>query len=185
MPTYPNYVGTNHGDRPSLFSPAPAPMMSVQQDVETASSMFNGNSASFAPIGDRIHTPPAISASDIVSSTPPPPSRRTKVSIGEIVEDQPPTPTSVNGLKRKADMLDEDAKSAPEEEATSADTPLKQVVVEVDAARNVTIIAQRPKKQPRSLVSKLKNTAALLGYGAVGAVGAVAVLSYLPDAFFT
>jgi hypothetical protein len=185
MPSYPSYIGTNHGDRPSLFSPAPPPTISVQQEVETASSMFSGNSASFAPIGDRIHTPPATSASDVVSSTPPPPSRRTKVSIGEIVEDQPPTPTSVSGLKRKADVLEEDVKPALEEEAASADTPLEQVVVEVDAVRNVTIIAQRPKKQPRSLVSKLKNTAALLGYGAVGAVGAVAVLSYLPDAFFT
>lgn len=87
-------------------------------------------------------------------------------------------------MKRKADVLEETTKEEAEIEAASVNTPPEQPLVEVEATRVCAIIG-RPKKQPRSLISKLKNTATYLGYVAVGAASSVAVLSYLPDSFFT
>jgi hypothetical protein len=182
----PTYLGTNHGDRPSLFSPAPVPSMAYAQnvqdvqDMETAGSVYLGPS-SFTPTANRMQTPPPMPTSDAMTSTPPP-NRRTKVSITEIVEDQPPTPTSVNSMKRKADVLEEVQDLAAEELAvTSAEL---NALTEQLAVQTAAIIAQRPKKQPRSILSKVRTTATYFGIGAFGAAGAVALLSSLPDAFF-
>jgi hypothetical protein len=189
---YPDYMGTNHGDRPSLFSPAPMPpYMAPSQEVK--SSAFGSSSAHVPVYANRMQTPPSIQASDITTSTTPPPSRRTKVSIGEIVEEQPPTPTSVKNMKRKADVLDESEASIAELStgSESIDSPrtdqLASTPSEVDlhVAQTAAIIAQRPKKQPRSILGKLRTTATYVGVGAAGAAGMVALLSSLPDAFFT
>lgn len=191
--TFSDYLGTNHGDRPSLFSPAPGSIMSPGKDAEPPTSVFSSPSVDFAPTNfnsNRLQTPPSIPNSDVIPSTPPP-GRRTKVSITEIVEEQPPTPTSVNEMKRKADVLE--SEETPETEAQAivaagGDAPMADAAVDVPAdvaaAQTAAIIAQRPKKQPRSLVKKLGNTAAFLSYGAVGAAGAFALLTCLPDAFF-
>jgi hypothetical protein len=191
--TMPTYIGTNHGDRPSLFSPAPASAMASAPDVhevqalESPDLIYVGPSTSFAPTANRIQTPPLMPASDVMTASTPPPNRRTKVSITEIVEEQPPTPTSVNGTKRKADVLDDAeypvvpaliATPAGESEHTS------EPIVVNTAAQTAAIIAQRPKKQPRSILNKLTTSAKYLGVGAFGAASAVALLSSLPDAFF-
>jgi hypothetical protein len=188
---YPGYMGTNHGDRPSLFSPAPVPpYMPLSQEVK--SSPLGSNCVNVPAYASRMQTPPAIQASDVTTSTTPPPSRRTKVSIGEIVEDQPPTPTSVNNMKRKADVLDDSEASIAElstrsESVESSRTDqLARAPSEVDlhVAQTASIIAQRPKKQPRSIIGKLRSTATYLGVGAAGAAGMVALLTSLPDTFF-
>jgi pSer/pThr/pTyr-binding forkhead associated (FHA) protein len=129
------------------------------------------------------------------SSSTPPPSRRTKVSIGEIVEDQPPTPESLNSMKRKADVLEDSETPAASSLPVSSVSVTEAVEVEsahVAAVTQVTstpaqtaaVIAQRPKKQPKSILARLQTTAKVLSIGAAGAAGALAVLSALPDAFF-
>jgi len=111
---------------------------------------------------DQLPSPPPMPTSDVEASGTMQPGRRTKVSIEEIVDEQPPTPESVNSLKRKADVLEE------EEPATVSE----EVVV-----KEAAVIAQRPKKTPRSVLSRV-----LLG--ATGAVVSFALLSTLPDTFF-
>jgi hypothetical protein len=56
--------------------------------------------------------------------------------------------------------------------------------VEDNSAQTAAIIAQRPKKEPRSILAKVRTTAKYLGIGAAGAASAVVLLSSLPDAFF-
>ncbi|EAT91145.2 hypothetical protein SNOG_01496 [Parastagonospora nodorum SN15] len=114
-----------------------------------------------------------------------------EVSIGEIVEDQPPTPESLNGMKRKADVLEEvEGITAPTISLVPEHTPTTEASLPVsgtadrDIAETAAIIASRPKKQPRSILRKINTTAKYLGIGAAGAAGALAVLSALPDAFF-
>jgi len=188
LPFAPNFVGTNYGDRPSLFSPAPIPGAPLPHQF----AFGNAGPDSFVPRINRIPTPPSVAFADGASALTPP-SRRTKVSITEIVEERTPTPASLNKLKRKAD--DDEEVSAAKRSTTPAsailvqeeseEEPHVEAKAEVVAEEAATIIAHRPKKQPRSIMKKLKNTATLLGYGALGAVGAVAVLSNLPDTFFT
>ncbi|KAH8723411.1 hypothetical protein GQ44DRAFT_685220 [Phaeosphaeriaceae sp. PMI808] len=100
-----------------------------------------------------------------------------------IVEDQPPTPTSINSMKRKAEVLEDDEAVIEEQVITHHDVFAPPTVTE-SAVQTVAEIAQRPKLQPRSVISKVRSTATYIGYSAVGAVSAVALLSYLPDAFF-
>jgi hypothetical protein len=189
--SYPNYMGTNHGDRPILFSPAPMPpYMPPSQEMKNMD--FGARSVNFPPFASRMQTPPPMQASDVTTSTTPPPSRRTKVSIGEIVEEQPPTPTSVNNMKRKADVLEESEASVTDSATRSESLDSSGVEEPADGqskadpspAQTAAIIAQRPKKQPRSVLGKLRTTATYLGVGAAGAAGMVALLSSLPDAFF-
>ncbi|KAH7082571.1 hypothetical protein BKA63DRAFT_560788 [Paraphoma chrysanthemicola] len=189
-PSYPNYLGTNHGDRPSLFSPASLQDMVHAQEAESR-AFFDGHLVEPAATVNRIQTPPLMPTSDVTSSTPPQPGRRTMLSIDEIVEEQPPTPESINSMKRKAEVLDAEDIIRPdqtvhEDEVRSlAALVLPESVHATDESAQVAaIIAQRPKKQPRSIVSRIRNTAAYVGYGAMGAAGAVALLTCLPDAFF-
>ncbi|KAH7411998.1 hypothetical protein DE146DRAFT_641968 [Phaeosphaeria sp. MPI-PUGE-AT-0046c] len=188
VPVWPSFSGTNHSDRPVLFSPAP-PFRAPAQDANITAAMYGGSSSAFAPAAGQLQTSTTFSNSDaFASSTPlPPPSRM--LSIEEMVEDQPPTPTSLNGLKRKADVLEvtEDAVAENHMDASSQVTPpadspfVNEPVVNSDVAQIAAIIAQRPKKQPRSLI---KTGAKYLGIGLAGAAGTVALLSSLPDAFF-
>jgi predicted Abi (CAAX) family protease len=90
-------------------------------------------------------------------------------------------------MKRKADVLDEEETPEAEEQVVVPAEHFATVIVpvsEVTAPQTAAIIAQRPKKTPRSLISKLGSTATYFGYGAAGAAGAFALLSALPDAFF-
>lgn len=180
-----SYIYSNDG----LYHPVP-----VAPYVPRADMYIMNDSANMAPSTERLQTPPPMMPSDTTTTATPPPSRRTKVSIGEIVEDQPPTPTSLNSMKRKADVLDDSeipAASSPEvSSSVSATEPVERsevpIVVLADniTAQTAAIIARRPKKQPKSILGRLQTTAKVLGIGAAGAAGALAVLSALPDAFF-
>jgi hypothetical protein len=132
-------------------------------------------------------------ASDVDTSTPLQPGRRTKVSIEEIVEEQPPTPESVNNMKRKADVLEAEEPVATLEKTSevimgteNANSETLAAVPAADAAaiQTAAIIAQRPKKTPRSILSKVLDKAAYPLLGATGAVVSFALLSTLPDTFF-
>ncbi len=187
----PNYMGTNFGDRPSLFSPAPPPPPPDAIEARGPMSHFASyQSQTFR--ANRLQTPPPIPASDVETSTPLQPGRRTKVTIGEIVEDQPPTPESVNNMKRKADVLEADTPAVVlddtpkvniDEHATS-DAVASVPVPDAVASQTAATIAQRPKKTPRSILSKVLNKAAYPLLGATGAVVSFALLSTLPDTFF-
>ncbi|KAF2133869.1 hypothetical protein P153DRAFT_100313 [Dothidotthia symphoricarpi CBS 119687] len=180
-----NYLGTNFGDRPSLFSPAPLTSQKASQGG------FNGCEGALdfqtVPAAGRIQTPPPLPNSDLTTSTTPPPSRRTKVSITEIVEevdDQPPTPTSMNGVKRKADVLGEEA-SIPTVLSTTTGVDkdfIGDAVATEGAAEVAAVIARRPKKQPRSIISRTLRTAA--AYIVPGAAVSFALLATLPQSVF-
>ncbi|CAO2650120.1 Nn.00g014120.m01.CDS01 [Neocucurbitaria sp. VM-36] len=177
MPGPQSYLGTNFGDRPSIFSPAPPPPGPESIKTHINGLMWSGAMYSAQP-ADRMQTPPPMPTSDVTTSPPLQPNRRTKVSIEEIVEEQPLTPASVNSMKRKADVLEEEETLIVTEPVVSSEELVDS------AAQTAAIIAQRPKKQPRSILGKALSTAAYPLLGAAGAVVSFTLLSTLPDAFF-
>jgi hypothetical protein len=187
IPAYPTWLDTNN-DRPMLFSSS-----AYVVPLDSADIYGTGGGSNTAPTSDRIQTPPPMLPSDVACSSTPPPSRRTKVSIGEIVEEQPPTPESLNGLKRKADVLEEGdvpilESLVPQAIHVADVVALKELSVhrtdDDKMSQTAAVITQRPKKQPRSIIGRINTSAKYLGIGAAGAAGALAVLSALPDAFF-
>ncbi|KAF2707681.1 hypothetical protein K504DRAFT_446796 [Pleomassaria siparia CBS 279.74] len=128
-----------------------------------------------------IHTPP-MPALDEVNPVMPQVSRRTKVSIPEIVEDipqQPPTPTSVgspkNG-KRKAEVMDDD-----ETDTVEVSTVAVAVVEEVLTDHSVQATAQEPPaKRRRTLGARASNVGSFIA----GVTFAVGALLYLPEIAF-
>lgn len=128
----------------------------------------------------EMQTPPPMPASDIVTSAPKP-GRRTKVSIEEIVEHEPPSPESIKNLKRKAEVLEEQHKPMAEASAAVLSGSI-DLTANVDSASYDP--AQRPKKQPRSVLAKVGRTAKYLGVGTAGALATFTALAVLPDTFF-
>jgi hypothetical protein len=125
-----------------------------------------------APEASRMQTPPLGAMSDEASTTPPP-GRRTGVSITEIIEQQPLTPTSVKGQKRKADVF--------EDEETMAVDVLAAPEVAASGSQVVNIDLRRPRRQPKSIMAKALKTATYL---IPGAAVSFALLANLPDSFF-
>ena len=166
----------------------------MPESSETRLPMYHfGNCASQAVQANRLQTPPPMPISDVETSTPLQPGRRTKVSIEEIVEEQPPTPESVNNMKRKADVLEAEEPAVALDETpeviigteSAHSEPIVAVpAADVTAIQTAAIIAQRPKKTPRSVLSKVLNKATYPLLGATGAVVSFALLSTLPDTFF-
>lgn len=179
---------------PHLFQDTPQ-----QIELPHISSFSPELAPAFKPAADRIQTPPPTLAADVISSTPPP-ARRTGVSITEIVDEQPLTPTSVSSRKRSAD-------DAFEEEAEQNDEPLEMSALEAMAVDSATITenaAPAPKvaippsveqivprserhiAQPRSILRKALRAAKLMVPAtAFGAAASIAVLTALPESFFT
>ncbi|RAR13285.1 fha domain protein [Stemphylium lycopersici] len=182
----PNYLGTNFGDRPSLFSPAPPPSVPEIMNAHPPVPPYQYPKQVFQ--ADRLQTPPPVPEWDGETCTPLQPGRRTKVSIEEIVEEQPPTPESVNNMKRKADVLEEEPEVVLEEvmiaEQPREDSMAPAPVVDNATAQTSVAIAQRPKRTPRSIMSKVLKKATYPLLGATGAVVSFALLSTLPDTFF-
>jgi len=190
-PAYPAYLDIS-ADRPTPLSPPQVSLAGAPPNTADVFVVGGNDSANDVPRSDRIQTPPVMQQSDVVYASTPPPGRRTKVSIGEIVEEQPPTPESLHGMKRKAAVLEEFEEIKPS--VVKSPVPETLSVTEAslpgsrsanhDIAETAAIIASRPKKQPRSILRKINTTAKYLGIGAAGAAGALAMLSALPDAFF-
>ncbi|PSN72372.1 hypothetical protein BS50DRAFT_569877 [Corynespora cassiicola Philippines] len=135
-----------------------------------------------ATVVNGVHTPPMPAADEPTFDTPQP-HRRTKVSIPEIVENvpqQPPTPTSVSSLKRKADVLDsEEPAEAKGDAATSEVIPT--------AVTEPVRREERPKKKARTTSGQSAKKAAAAGIvlGSMLTAGAVgALLAFLPETFF-
>lgn len=160
---------------------SPQEALSEGSQSQAAPDMFTGSHDIFRS-ANRLQTPPSMCTSDALSSPPVQPTRRTKVSIEEIVEEQPPTPTSVNSMKRKADVLEEEEIADTANLGTPPDTTGDATTQ--TTADTAAIVAQRPKKQPRSILRKFANAATYPLLGAAGAVTSFLVLSSLPDDFF-
>lgn len=154
--------------------------------------------STFKPAADRIQTPPPTLTADVVSSTPPPPTRRTGVSITEIVDEQPPTPTSVNSRKRSADdAFNEDAEHNDEKTAAAGATRAESTPATETAApaseeglthsvEQIAPLSHRPIAQPRSILRKALRAASLMVPAtAFGAAVSIAALAALPESFFT
>lgn len=189
-----NYVGMTY-EHPSLMYNPAQPLAQEPVDPRPSTSFYPQPSEPSQ--AHRLQTPPPAPVSEAEVFTPLQPGRRTKVSIEEIVEEvveeHPPTPESVNYMKRKANVLEEEPtvlqKDAPKTVSVapdgSASNPTdSDPVVEVMAAQTAAQIAQRPKKMPRSVLGKVLNKAAYPLLGATGAVVSFALLSTLPDTFF-
>ncbi len=135
------------------------------------------------PAEQRPPTPPPTSNLDVIKVTSPQPSRRTRVSIDEIVEEQPLAPVSSNNLKRKADVLVEEEHTAILGQSAIPEGASSVAPVVVTAEMSA-VISQRPKKQPRSIMKRALSKATYPLLGAAGAVVSFTLLSTLPDSFF-
>ncbi|KAF2439460.1 hypothetical protein P171DRAFT_123038 [Karstenula rhodostoma CBS 690.94] len=190
-PTAPRPMWPSALDYASPFSPpanTSAFPATYPPDFPFSSAMENPwdqpKSSAAAP-ASGVQTPPPAPSSEFSS----PPVRRTEVSIREIVEDitqQPPTPTSVTGgLKRKAEVLDEAVEGFEEDTTPAPQAPAGAATANataIDAASSSnTAVDQRPKKRPRS---RLASAARYLVSGFVGAAGAVALLTSVPNDFY-
>ncbi|CAE7179140.1 hypothetical protein CFE70_006013 [Pyrenophora teres f. teres 0-1] len=186
-----NYMG-GFSERPPLFAHAPPPSDFLQSRTTTQNfCLYPGQMFQ----ADQLPSPPPMHTSNVEITSPLQPGRRTKVSIEEIVEEQPPTPESVSSLKRKADVLEEEESPVAvsgqvsdevtvSPEHAPADATVAVLVGDAAATQTATAIAQRPKKTPRSVLSRVLDKAAYPLLGATGAVVSFALLSTLPDTFF-
>lgn len=185
----PSYIGSNFGDRPALFSQAP-PVATSEYLTPQAGDVL-GSPFESVQQADRLQTPPMVPISDITTSPTPHPGRRTKVTIEEIVEEQPPTPTSISSLKRKADVLEIEKESISiSPKLVTKESPAVNESILNDTTQStptvpVAVIAQRPKKQPKSIRNRMRDGATYTLLGVTGAFAAFAALSTLPDTFFT
>ena len=150
------------------------------------------------PAADRIQTPPPTMAADVVSSMSSPSTRRIGVSVTEIVDQQPPTPTSINSRKRSADdAFDEETEevveqnvTVPEVEGVAAAQSVSDVAApQGDVIPTVEQVIPQPQRaiaQPRSILRRALRAAGLMGAStAFGAVVSIAALTTLPESFFT
>jgi hypothetical protein len=179
-------------DRAPMFSPAAPPpaQESVEARASVSSLLDNFSGPMFQT--NQIQTPPLMPLSDVDTSVPPQPGRRTKVTIEEIVEEQPLTPESVNNMKRKAEVLEEieptdvqESAMASEEAAVITEAVRNEMTANSTAVETAVMIAQRPKKVPRSILSKVLGKATYPLLSVTGAAVSFALLSTLPDSFFT
>lgn len=181
-----NFHAEFSSDYVSSYSNQPEPFLSApygaSQPYSTAlENPWDQAETTVPPPVSGVQTPTPAPSSEFSS----PPVRRTEVSIREIVEDvsqQPPTPTSVTGgVKRKAEVLDEPVEVHEEEPVPAPQPPTDTLALDATAAEAVQVVDQRPKKRPRSLLTK---AASYVASGLVGAAGAVVLLTSVPNDFF-
>ena len=167
-----------------------------QMELPPICSFSSERKPAFESTADQIQTPPPTLTADIVDSTPLPPTRRTGVSITEIVDEQPPTPTSFRSRKRSATHAFEEQDQEPalqsisgsDADATTQHTSkvarLEPIVL--PSVEQVTPQLQRPIARPRSIIRKALRAASLmLPATAFGAAVSVVALTALPESFFT
>ncbi|KZM18890.1 uncharacterized protein EKO05_0010390 [Ascochyta rabiei] len=192
----PVYSPAGFTEHAPLFRDVPA-HASQQIKLPHFSSFSPERVPAYKPVADRMQTPPPTLTADVVSTTPPPPTRRTGVSITEIVEEQPPTPTSVNSRKRSADDAFEVEAEDNDEKMPTRSLEVVEVVTEpinetitpasdVPSVEQTTPLSQRPIAQPRSILKKALRAASLMVPAtALGAAVSVVALTALPESFFT
>jgi hypothetical protein len=120
------------------------------------------------------------------------------LSIPELIDDQPPTPTSVKNLKRSADNAFEDeVEETTQQEAVqsaievavpaspTSDAPLPGETA-VPPVEQVIPQTQRPIAQPKSITRRALHAAkVVVPATTLGIFVTVAALTTLPESFFT
>ena len=145
----------------------------------------------FLPVADRIHTPPptvpAAEALDAFAATGKAAVRETGLSMPEIVDNQPPTPTSINSRKRGADdAFDEETEEGIAQDTAEPEAKVTAQEVVVPTVEQVAPQPQRPIAQPKSILRRAFNAAkVMVPATALGAVFTVGALTALPESFFT
>jgi pSer/pThr/pTyr-binding forkhead associated (FHA) protein len=175
----------------------------AQDNKDVCETAFLESVPSSMPAADRLQTPPFTAPADAGSPLSSPLTFKNSVlTIPELIDDQPPTPTSVKNLKRSADnAFDDEVKEGTEQEAV-------QSAVEVAVPTSPTLDAplpgeaaiptveqtvpqdQRPIAQPKSIRHRVAHAAAkaalpATAYIALGFGLAVTTLTSLPESFFT
>lgn len=147
------------------------------------------------PAADRIQTPPHTESANAAFT---PSARESDVVGAEIVDVQPPTPTSINDRKRTADEAFEeeteeligDKTSLFEAEGTAPAQPTPHVDAREDVVvatvEEVATPPQRPIAQPKGIFRRaLRAAKVMVPATALGAVITVTALTTLPESFFT
>lgn len=176
LPAQPEYRGnpfSRPADPPTFESVQPKPFtaqFAPAHPVEN-SEAFQGSKSLISEIqtASGVQTPPPMSAADAIGSTSSPPNRRTKVSIGEIVEDpQPATPTSVTSLKRKADVLEEDEVHEVDTDGiTASAVEMRPAPEDTEMEVASSHAEQRPRKRLRAIGHAAKTAATYLAPAAL------------------
>jgi hypothetical protein len=111
----------------------------------------------------------------------------TDLSIPDIIDGQPPTPTSINSRKRSADdAFDAETKEVIEQEAAEAEVEIDTPETVVPTVEQVAPKPQRPIAQPKSILRRALSAAkVMVPATALGAVFTVGALTALPESFFT
>lgn len=139
---------------------------------------------SFQPVADCMQTPPptvpAAEALDSLAATGNAAMYKTSLCIHKVVDEQPPTPTSINSHKRSADeAFDENTEEVIEQMAAVLGTEVAAPTIE-------QLRSQRPIAQPKSILRRALNAAkVMIPATALGAVFTVGALTALPESFFT
>lgn len=145
----------------------------------------------YQPLADHIHTPPhtvtAAEAVDAFPATEDATPQKAGFSNPDIIDEQPPTPTSIKSRKRSAhDAFDEDTDVAIEHDVMESDVKVAAPEVADSTAEQVTPQPQRPIAQPKSIFRRALSAAkVMVPATALGAVFTVGALTALPESFFT
>jgi hypothetical protein len=154
------------------------------------------------PAANRLQTPPFTASTHAGSPLSPPSTFKNSVlTIPELIDDQPPTPTSVKNLKRSADnAFDDEVKEATEQEAVQSaievavpTSPILGAPLPGEAAiptvEQTVPQDQRPIAQPKSILRRVAHAAKgalpATAYTAFVVGLTVTTLTTLPESFFT
>ncbi|KAF2997330.1 hypothetical protein E8E13_002913 [Curvularia kusanoi] len=166
-------------------------------DEEICKAVFLEDDPSSVPSADRLQTPPRTVPARMDSPPSLPLTFESGVHIPDAVADQPPTPTSVNNLKRNADVaFDDEAEEETERKSvlsfakgvstSSISNVTLPEEVAVPTVEQTVHQVQRPIAQPRSILRRALHAAkVMLPATALGAVVTVTALTTLPESFFT
>ncbi|KAJ8104892.1 hypothetical protein OPT61_g10509 [Boeremia exigua] len=185
-----------YGEGPSLAAPAQKNGAGLDEDLLMQQTESIHASLSAA---DGIQSPPPTESFDAVPTSSSS-ACGTGFAIPEVVDAQPPTPTSITSRKRSADeAFDQEVEEAVEEKVANSEAEgvvptqsssdiasTRDVIaptVEVDDANTPP---QRPIAQPKSIFRKaLRAAKVMVPATALGAVFTVTALTTLPESFFT
>lgn len=176
----------------AVFSTPATSLLTPVSEASTAKFWSTISAGSYSK-----ESAPQTSPSEVASPCPLP-VKRTKVSIPEIIEEtfQQPEQTqkpelaaemadTTRGTKRKADIFEEEVKEPETQLVLDASSEDAHGVATGTREASPEIIAQRPRKRlRRRLGGMVKTAAAWMVPGVVGAAGAVAFLTSVPNDFF-
>ncbi|KAF1931236.1 uncharacterized protein M421DRAFT_417889 [Didymella exigua CBS 183.55] len=138
---------------------------------------------------DCVQTPPHTVSSEIAAAASALATCSTRIigfSNPEIVDEQPPTPTSINSRKRSANSaFNEETEVSVEKKTTELEVEGAVPEAAVPTVEQVAPQPQRPIAQPKSVLRRALNAAKIMVPATtLGAVFTVFALTALPESFF-